>query len=66
MLTWYVKTREGLVRMGKDERGVVSFEYIVVAVAVIGAVTAAFVGGGAGTLQAAMTTGIGKIVAAMP
>jgi len=42
MLKYYVKTTEALKRLGRDEDGVVSFEYIIVAFCVVAAVAAVF------------------------
>jgi len=61
MMTFYVKAREGLLRLRRDERGVVSFEYIIVAVCIVGAVGAVFGGGAGGKIGAALTTGITSI-----
>ena len=47
MLKYYVKTTEALKRLRTDKDGVVSFEYVIVAACVVGAVAAAF-GTGAG------------------
>ena len=55
MLRYYVKTTEALKRLRTDQDGVVSFEYIIVAVCIIAAVIAAF-----GTDN---TTGIGNALA---
>ena len=54
MLNYYVKTTEALKNLRTDQEGVVSFEYIIVAACIIGAVAAAF-----GTTTA---TGIGKVL----
>jgi len=50
---------------GKDQDGVVSFEYIIVAACVVTVVITFFTGAGSTSLTAALTTGIGKITAAM-
>ena len=64
MLKYYVKATEALKRLRTDKDGVVSFEYIIVAVCIIGAVLAAF-GTTTGTgIGQALTTGIGKITTA--
>jgi pilus assembly protein Flp/PilA len=65
MLKLYIKTHEALNHLRTDEDGVVSFEYVIVAACIVGAVVAAFgtdAGGGIGT---ALTTAIGKITAAV-
>ena len=42
MLNFYLKAREGLFRLGKEEGGVVSFEYVIVAACIVAAVAVAF------------------------
>jgi Flp pilus assembly pilin Flp len=54
MLKYYFKTTEALKRLSADKDGVVSFEYVIVAACIVGAVAAAF-----GTTTA---TGIGKVL----
>jgi hypothetical protein len=54
MLKLYFKTREAVERLLTDKDGVVSFEYVIVAACIVGAVSLAF---GKGT-----TTGIGLIL----
>jgi len=49
---------------GKDQDGVVSFEYIIVAACIIGAVVAAFGTGAGGAIATALSGGITSIVAA--
>ena len=49
--------------LAKDEDGVVSFEYIIVAACIIGAVVAAFGTGSGGAIATALTSGITAIVA---
>ena len=61
MLRYYVKTTEALKRLRTDQDGVVSFEYIIVAVCIIAAVLAAF-GTTTGTgIGNALANGIAKI-----
>jgi pilus assembly protein Flp/PilA len=55
MLKYYINTSEALRRLRTDKDGVVSFEYVIVAACIVGAVAAAF-----GTDA---TTGIGKALA---
>jgi pilus assembly protein Flp/PilA len=65
MTSWYVRTREGLLRMRRDQRGVVSFEYVIVAACIVGAVAAVFgtdTGAGVGL---ALSTALGKVTAAL-
>jgi hypothetical protein len=64
MLKYYVKSTEALKRLSADQDGVVSFEYIIVAVCIIGAVGAVFGGGAAGQIGLALTNGITQITAA--
>ena len=52
MLKTYIGIREAALRLRDNQDGVVSFEYVIVAACIVGAVAAAF-GTGA-------TTGIGK------
>jgi len=57
MLKWYVKASETLRHLRADVKGVVSFEYVIVAAAIVTAVTTAFVtnaGGISGKLEAAL------------
>ena len=62
MLKNYVDI-ETLKRLGTDKDGVVSFEYVIVAACIVGAVVAAF-GTGASVLSTALTGGITKITTA--
>jgi len=64
MLKYYIETREALKRLRADQDGVVSFEYIIVAVAIVGAVGAVFGGGAGGTIGTALTGGITAVTAA--
>ena len=64
MLRYYVEAREALKHLRADQGGVVSFEYIIVAVCIVGAVGAVFGGGAGGQIGAALTTGITAIVTA--
>ena len=62
MLKYYFKTSEALNRLRTNEDGVVSFEYVIVAVCIIAAVLAAFgttTGSGIGS---ALSGGIAKVV----
>jgi hypothetical protein len=54
LLKYCIKTTEALKQLRADTKGVVSFEYVIVAACIVGAVVAAF---GTGT-----TSGIGKIL----
>jgi hypothetical protein len=73
MLKYYIKTNEALRRLRTDTReaverlctdkdGVVSFEYVIVAACIIGAVVAAFGTGSGGAIATALTSGITAIV----
>jgi pilus assembly protein Flp/PilA len=64
MLKYYVKTTEAFKHLRTDESGVVSFEYIMVAACIVGAVAAAFGTGAGGAIGAALTTGITTITTA--
>jgi pilus assembly protein Flp/PilA len=64
MLKYCIKTTEALKHLRADKDGVVSFEYIIVAACIIGAVVAAFGTGAGGAIATALTGGIGSIVAA--
>ncbi|WMT78212.1 hypothetical protein [Bradyrhizobium sp. Ash2021] len=62
MLKYYFKTTEALKNLRADQDGVVSFEYVIVAVCIIAAVLAAYgttTGSGIGS---ALSGGIAKIV----
>ena len=69
MLKYYIKTTEALKKLRTDQDGVVSFEYIIVAACIIGAVAAAFGTGAGGAIATALTNGItaitGKFTAAV-
>ena len=62
MLKFYV---ESMKRLSRDEDGVVSFEYVIVAACIVGAVAAAFGTTAGGGIGAALTTAIGNITAAI-
>ena len=62
---FYLKTREMLERLRTDQDGVVSFEYVIVAACIVGAVGAAFGTTAGGGIGAALTTAIGNITAAV-
>jgi pilus assembly protein Flp/PilA len=65
MLKYYIKTTEALHRLRTDKDGVVSFEYVIVAACIVGAVAAAFGTGAGGGIATALTTAIGKVTAAV-
>ena len=62
MLKYYIKAREAVERLGTDQDGVVSFEYVIVAACIIGGVVAAFGTGSGGAIATALTNGITAIV----
>ncbi|RXH28191.1 MULTISPECIES: hypothetical protein [Bradyrhizobium] len=64
MLQYYIKTTDALKRLRADQNGVVSFEYIIVAVCIIGAVSAVFGVGAGGAIGTALTGGITAITTA--
>ncbi|QOZ52203.1 hypothetical protein [Bradyrhizobium sp. CCBAU 53338] len=69
MLKYYIKTTEALKQLRSDTRGVVSFEYVIVAACIVAAVAAAF-GTSAGTgigkaLSDAITAISGKVTTAV-
>jgi pilus assembly protein Flp/PilA len=63
MLKYYVKTTEALKNLRTDKAGVVSFEYVIVAACVVGAVVLAFGTGTAGAITSALSDAITAIVA---
>ncbi|MBR0960090.1 hypothetical protein [Bradyrhizobium japonicum] len=64
MLQYYIKTTDALKRLRADQDGVVSFEYIIVAVCIIGAVSAVFGIGAGGAIGTALTGGVTAITTA--
>jgi pilus assembly protein Flp/PilA len=60
MLKYYIKTTEALKRLRTDNDGVVSFEYVIVAALVVGAVGVAF-GNGTSGIGAILGTGFTAI-----
>ena len=63
MLKLYVKATEALHTLRTNKKGVVSFEYIIVAACIVAVVIAVFKTDT--SIKAALTTGIGKITTAM-
>ena len=61
----YIQSTEALKQLRADKKGVVSFEYVIVAACIVGAVAAAFGTNAAGGIGGALTTAIGKITAAV-
>jgi hypothetical protein len=66
MLKFYVKASETLRQLHSDAKGVVSFEYIVVAASVVTAVVAVFATAGPSGVSGALSSGIAAIVAKLP
>ena len=64
MLKNYIKTREALLRLRTDKDGVVSFEYVIVAVCIIAAVLAAFGTTTSTGIGNSLASGIGQITTA--
>jgi pilus assembly protein Flp/PilA len=63
MLKYYVKTTEALKNLRSDTAGVVSFEYVIVAACIVGAVGLAFGTGTGGAITKALSDAIAAIVA---
>ena len=64
MLNLYVKSTEALKSLAADKKGVVSFEYIIVAACIVTVVIAVFSGPTNG-IKTALTDGIAKVTGAM-
>ena len=64
MLELFHSATQALKQLRADQDGVVSFEYIIVAACIIGAVTAAFGTGAGGAIATALTGGITAITGA--
>jgi len=62
MLKYFGETIEALKRLSTDKDGVVSFEYVIVAFAVVSAVALAFGTGTGGAIKDALTTAITAII----
>jgi Flp pilus assembly pilin Flp len=65
MLKYYIKSREALLRLRTDNDGVVSFEYVIVAACIVGAVIAVFGTGTAGGIHDALDGVLQKIITKM-
>jgi pilus assembly protein Flp/PilA len=63
MFKYYVKTTEALKRLRRDQDGVVSFEYVIVAACIIAVVAVAF--GNTGPLATALANGLTAIGTAL-
>jgi len=66
MLKLYVMASEALRQLRSDKSGVVSFEYVIVAAAIVGAVTLAFGTSSGGAIKDALKGAIDGIVAKLP
>ena len=66
MLKLYIQAREAVNRARTDERGVVSFEYVIVAACVVIAVGVAFGTNGTTGIGQALTNALNTIVAKLP
>jgi len=66
MMKYYVKTTEALKRLRKDQAGVVSFEYILVAACVVLAVGFAFGTTASGNLGTALSNAISSVIGLLP
>jgi pilus assembly protein Flp/PilA len=66
MLKYYIKTTEALKNLRADTKGVVSFEYVIVAFAIVSAVALAFGTGAGGAIKDALSAAITAIVAKLP
>jgi pilus assembly protein Flp/PilA len=64
MLRYYINATETMKRLRANQDGVVSFEYIIVAVCIIGAVSAVFGIGAGGAIGQSLTAGINAMTAA--
>jgi hypothetical protein len=62
MLKYYIKTTEALKSLREDAEGVVSFEYVIVAACIVGAVVLAFGTGTTGNIYNALNDAITAIV----
>ena len=65
MLKYYIKTTEALNRLRTENDGVVSFEYVIVACCIVGAVIAAFGTGATGAIGTSLSGAITKITTAI-
>ena len=64
MLKSYVKTCEAVKRLGTDQGGVVSFEYVIVAACIVAAVVIGFGPGTQMSLTTALINGITSVCTA--
>lgn len=66
MLKFYVKASETVRQLRSDKNGVVSFEYVIVAFAIVSAVALAFGTGTGGAIKDGLATAISGILAKLP
>jgi len=66
MLKLYVKASEALYQLRSDKSGVVSFEYVIVGAAIVGAVALAFGTATGGPIKDALDGAIKGIVGKLP
>jgi Flp pilus assembly pilin Flp len=66
MLKLYVKASDLLASLRSDKRGVVSFEYVIVAACIVAAVGAAFGTGSGGAIHDALVGAITKVTSSLP
>ena len=65
LLKYCIKTTEALKQLRADTKGVVSFEYVIVAACIVGAVMLAFGTGNGGAIATALNGAIAKITGAI-
>ncbi|MBR1298597.1 Flp family type IVb pilin [Bradyrhizobium sp. AUGA SZCCT0042] len=65
MSDYHAKAISALKRLRTDKDGVVSFEYVIVAACIVGAVIAAFGTSAGGTVATVLTSGISTISTAI-
>ena len=65
MLKFHIRTTEALKSLRDNKDGVVSFEYVIVAACIVGAVALAFGTGAGGAITTALTTAITSITTAV-
>jgi len=66
MLKYYIQATEALKRLRKDNEGVVSFEYVIVAACVVAAVIAAFGLTSSGNIATKLKASIDFILTKLP
>jgi hypothetical protein len=63
-MRYFLKAADTLKHLLADQDGVVSFEYIIVAACIVGAVAAAFGTGAGGSLATALTNNLSAVLTA--